>query len=147
MFNVAVLKMKDIKKYFIGISITILLIIAISKSFQKVDRKEEKIIEEVKNGVKTISENSLIGCMEDTMPIISNVNEEYKNIANEDDKIKDENILKEVLKSQVASIKMLDELEEPAETSTNSEKENEINKENESIQLTRRRVRNSGYDK
>lgn len=104
MFNVTILKMKDIIKYFIGIIVTILIITTISKYFQQ-NNNEKKIVQEVKKEVDTLSEKSLIHCIDKTVPVISNINEEYRNIANEKDNTEDENILQTILKTQISSIK------------------------------------------
>ena len=111
MFNVTILKMKDILKYFIGIASTLLIVIIISKYFQK-HTNEEKIVQGVKNEVITLSEKSLIGCIDKTIPVVANVNEEYRNIANEDDELEDENILEMMLKTQISSIKGIELTEE-----------------------------------
>lgn len=113
MFNVTILKMKDIIKYFIGITATILIVIIISKTFSK-NTNEEKIINEVKNEVNTLSEKSLIGCIDKTIPVIANVNEEYRNIANEKDASEDESIFEIILKTQISSIKGVELTEEKA---------------------------------
>ena len=99
MFNVTVLKMKDIIKYFMGIVITLFLVIFISKYFNK-STDEQKIVQEVKSGVRTVSENSMIECIDETIPSIETVNQEYKNIANEDEKHEEGEFLQEVLKTQ-----------------------------------------------
>ena len=52
MFNVTVLKMKDIIRYFIGIIGTILIIVIISKNFNKSSNDKRKIVQEVKNGIE-----------------------------------------------------------------------------------------------
>ena len=104
MFNITILKMKDIIKYAIGISITLLAIITVSKFFQKDTSKEQKIVQEVKSKFQAISENSLLNCFEQAIPVAANVNEEYKNIASEDDKIESENKKKGILWEKTKSL-------------------------------------------
>ncbi len=153
MFNITILKMKDIIKYAIGISITLLAIITVSKFFQKDTSKEQKIVQEVKNKFQAISENSLLNCFEQTIPVAANVNEEYKNIASEDDKIESENILQTMLKTQISSIKGMETIEEKAkseevkiEVAENQESSSEIKTEEtsqkENIELARNRINN-----
>lgn len=110
MFNVAVLKMKDIKKYLIGMLVTIVVVILVSKYFPQM-RTEKKIVP------KVLSENSMIGCLEQTIPAMSSVNEEYKKIASEED------ILQGILKTQISSIQGMETIEEKAQ------KENAIKEE------------------
>ena len=46
----------------------------------------------------------------------ANVNEEYKNIASEDDKIESENMLQTMLKTQISYIKGMETIEEKAKS-------------------------------
>ena len=120
MFNVTILKMKDIIKYFIGIVTTILLVIIISKHFSK-NVNEKKIIENVKNEVNVLSEQNLLECMDKTIPVISNVNDEYRNIASEKDISEDNDIFESILKNQISLINGI----ELAEEKSNIVKENQ----------------------
>ena len=146
MFNVTILKMKDIIKYFIGITATILIVIIISKTFSK-ETNEEKLVNEVKNEVATLSEKSLIGCIDRTMLVVSNVNEEYRNIANEEDVQEDENILGIMLKTQISSIKGIELMERTAKQENESQEEVESNNKennNETSNNTSLEVANEG---
>ena len=110
MFSVTVLKMKDIIKILISVFLLIFIIIGISKNFQKENNNEEKISIAIETGISSLSENSMLGCVEQVIPTMSYINEEYKNIAKEDDEQKeDKNILEEMLKTQISSIKVIEE--------------------------------------
>lgn len=116
MFNVTVLKMKDIRKYVLGMLVTIVLVITISKYLPK-NLKEEKAMQ------KLVANHNMIECLDTTLPVMSNVNEEYKKIAKEDDEtITEDKFLQGILKTQVSSIKGIEKMEE---------KEKEVTKENE----------------
>ncbi len=104
MFNVTVLKMKDIRKYMIGMVITIIAIIAISKYFPQ-NAKKEKIVQ------KLVSENAMINCLDQTIPTISNINEEYKKIAEEEDEETEDTFLQGILKTQISTIKGMENIE------------------------------------
>ncbi len=104
MFNVTVLKMKDIRKYMLGMVITIIAIIAISKYFPQ-NAKEEKMVQ------KLVSENAMISCLDQTIPTMSNINEEYKKIAEEEDEITEDTFLQEILKTQISTIKGMENIE------------------------------------
>ena len=138
MFNVTVLKMKDILGIFIGVVLTILMVIIISKTFHKETKdEEEKIVQGVKTRISSLSENSMIGCMEKVIPTMANINSEYKNIAEEDDPKQDENILQVMLKTEISSIEGV-EIAEAKENNDdqNNKEENktEENTENEMAQ-------------
>ena len=82
MFNVAILKLKDILKYFIGIILILLIIIFVSKSL-----KENNIIEKLGKEITLISKNNMLFALDKTIPVISNVNKEYKNNITENQNI------------------------------------------------------------
>lgn len=122
MFNVTVVKMKDIRKYFLGMLAVIIVVILVCKYFPNIT-KEKEIVHEV------LPENSMLGCLEQTVPTISSINEEYKKIASEEDDIKEEeDILQGILKTQISSIQGLEKLEEKTQKE-NMEKEEENTKE------------------
>lgn len=142
MFNVTILKMKDIIKYIIGIILTITIVIFISKHFQKDNNNEQKIVNELKNGISMLSEQSLLSCFEQTVPTMSNLNEEYNKIAKEDDHSK-QDILQGILKTQISSIQKIEESQSNSEqvqmqatTDENTKQENivEITTESEEIE-------------
>lgn len=131
MFNVTVLKMKDIKKNFIGMLVTIILIILASKYFPK-------ITSEKKTMPKILSENSLIGCLEQTIPAMSSMNEEYQKIADEDDEIKEETLLQGILKTQISSIQGMETIEEKAqkeEVAKEDREKKEETQENQNVEV------------
>lgn len=126
MFNVTVLKMKDIKKYFIGMLATIIVVILASKYFPK-NTSEKKIMP------KVLSENSMLGCLEQTVPVMSSINEEYKKIESEDNEIKEENLLQGVLKTQISSIQGLKNIEERAQKEASEKEEQEVKQEEQQM--------------
>lgn len=137
MFNVTILKMRDVIKILIGITSIIFIILGISKNFQKENKNEEKISRVIETGISSLSENSMLVCIEQVIPTMSNTNEEYKNIVKEDDeKQKDKSILEEILKTQISSIKAMEETEEKNDDNTNNQEgqENTV-EEQEQIQL------------
>ena len=123
MFNVTVFRMRDLLKYFIGIVLTIIMVTIISKYFNKDTKGEKKIIKDVKTGISVLSEKSMVGCLDRTIPSMVTVNNEYKNIANEDDQKEEKNILQAMLETQISSIKAIEE-SDVKETEANVEQEN-----------------------
>lgn len=128
MFNVTILKMKDIIKYIIGITITVTIVIFISKQFSKENNNEEKIVNEVKNGISMLSEQSFINCFEQAVPTMKNINEEYSKIAQEDDHSK-KDLLQGILKTQISSIEEIKE--EQSQNNENSQEQNETQNQGE----------------
>ena len=131
MFNVTVLKMRDIIKYFIGGGILILLIILATKYFHNVKEKNGTNTQIIP---KSVSQNSLLGCLKQTLPVVSEINEaNTENQTNEEtvQENNQKNFFQEILKTQISSIEGIEQTEETqnVEDKTNNEKnvENEEN--------------------
>lgn len=138
MFNVTVLKMRDIFKVIIGITFLVVVVLGISKIFHKDTKENSKGVQKIENGIKALSQFSMINCMDQTIPTMSSINEEYKNIAKEDDQKENKNILQEMLKTQISSVNAIKESEEITNKENNeSIQENEKNQteEKQEIQL------------
>lgn len=136
MFNITVLKMKDILRIFIGIVLTILIVVIISKNFHKETKdNKERIVQEVKTGISSLSENSMIGCVEKIIPTMANINDEYKNISEEDDPKQDENILQVMLKTEISSIKGIEVAEAKENKDNSNDKEKNETEENLEIEM------------
>lgn len=138
MFNVTVLKMRDIFKVIIGITFLVVVVLGISKIFHKDTKENSKGIQKIENGIKAVSQFSMINCMDQTIPTMSSINEEYKNIAKEDDQKENKNILQEMLKTQISSVNAIKESEEITNKENNENiQENEKNQteEKQEIQL------------
>ena len=135
MFNVTVLKMRDIVKYLVGFMIIIGIIVYATRFFAyKAENKEDKIksswleknkIEEKKDkSEKDKSENvkmqsismwNLTSCLDKTIPAMASTNEEYNKIEKENqeinNKINNKNYLEEFLKTEISSKKGIEEAE------------------------------------
>ena len=138
MFNVTVLKMRDIFKVIIGITFLVVVVLGISKIFLKDSKENSKGVQKIENGIKALSQFSMINCMDQTIPTMSSINEEYKNIAKEDDQKENKNILQEMLKTQISSVNAIKESEEITNKENNENiQENEKNQteEKQEIQL------------
>lgn len=139
MFNVTILKMKDIIKYIMGITITIIIVVFVSKQFQN-SKNEKNIINKVENGINMITEQSLLSCFEQAVPTMANINKEYSEIAKEDDHSK-ENLLQSILKTQISSIQGMEsnENKEKTENTNNVNSTQENTETQEIVQNTRNR--------
>ena len=117
MFNVTVVKMKDILRYILSCIITIVLIMLLTKIFSKIkqDKKEIKF--------EKISFGSLVGCLDTTLPASSIIeNEQIK------EKQENKNYLQEILKTEISSIKAIEKVEEN-QTKETQQTEEEIKEE------------------
>ena len=156
MFNVTILKMRDIIKYLIGVVLTITIVIVISKQFSKDNTKEEKIVNEVKNGISMLTEQSFLGCFEQAVPTMASLNEEYSKVAKEDDHSR-EDILQGVLETQISSIKGIENMEKASNndksTNPSNNSSEDVASQNETQETTqdtrspRSRSKNGGNNK
>lgn len=138
MFNVTVLKMRDIFKVIIGATFIVVVVLGVSKIFHKDTKEDTKVVQKIENGIKSLSQLSMINCIDQTIPTISNINEEYKKIAKEDDQKENKNMLQEMLKTQISSVNVIEESEEITNKENNENiQENEKNQteEKQEIQL------------
>ncbi len=135
MFNVTVLKIKDIAKFFIGI-IFILGIIYIGKNFYK-KSKDKPVSIEVESGIRILSQSNMLQCLDTTMPIISKTNEENSEQENKEKELSKDEILQGMLKTQISTIGGMEKIEEKQAKQENNievatgetenvEKENEV---------------------
>lgn len=125
MFNVTVLKMKDIKKYFIGMIVTIIVVIIASKCIPR-STKEGKMFQ------KVLSENSMLECLGQTVTTMSSANEDEKEGEEKEEEISGEkNLLQGILKTQISSIQGMESIEEKKkEKQENTEEEVKNNQNN-----------------
>ena len=143
MFNVTVLKMRDIVKYLVGFMIIIGIIVYATRFFAyKAENKEDKIksswLEKTKTEEKDKSEKdknenvkmqsismwNLTSCLDKTIPAMASTNEEYNKIEKENketnSKIGSKNYLEEFLKTEISSIKGIEEAEKEDTTVTDN---------------------------
>ena len=111
MFNVTVLKMKDIVKYLVGIMIIIGVIVYTTRFFAYKPENKTNIIEKSNktniSKLQTMKMGSLTSCFDKTLPVSSGIKEDKI----ENKNIKSENYLEEFLKTEISSIKGLEEAE------------------------------------
>lgn len=111
MFNVTVLKMKDILRYVLGFVLIIAILISITKISSKKGNEENKI----QSKLEVLSFGSLTSCLDETIPTIESLNEEYNKIEEENTKLHEENFLEQFIKTEISSIKAMEEIEKKAE--------------------------------
>ncbi len=118
MFNVTVLKIGDIIKYLVGISIIVMLMVFTARYFSST--KENK---NTKN-FKILQANSLTKCMEQEIPAMASINSE--NDTQEKNETSQNNYLEQFLQTEISSIKGIQEAEEVVEVEDKNENQNEI---------------------
>lgn len=118
MFNVTVLKIGDIIKYLVGISIIVMLMVFTARYFSST--KENK---NTKN-FKILQANSLTKCMEQEIPAMASINGE--NDTQEKNETSQNNYLEQFLQTEISSIKGIQEAEEKVEVEDEKENQNEI---------------------
>lgn len=117
MFNVTVLKIGDIIKYLVGISIIVMLMVFTARYFSST--KENK---NTKN-FKILQANSLTKCMEQEIPAMASINGE--NDTQEKNETSKNNYLEQFLQTEISSIKGIQEAEEVVEVEDKNENQNQ----------------------
>lgn len=123
MFNVTVLKMKDIKKYFIGMLATIVVVIVASKCLPR-PTKEGKMVQ------KVLAENSMLECLGQTITTMSSTQEQNEEITEPGEGIEEENLLQGILKTQISSIQGIENIEDKEKEKQKQENTKEEPQEN-----------------
>ena len=109
MFNVTVLRLKDIIKYLVGMFLLVIIIFMIANTFPVWKENSQKLKQEMENKVETISKNSWLNCFEQVLPVAGNFNKEYSAVAEKNNIEKEKNILQEMLSTQISSINVIEE--------------------------------------
>ena len=127
MFNVTILKLKDIVKYIICLFVLILAVVIISKSYSSLKDNTKEVTQNIENAANKVASNSLLACLDASIPVISNINKEYKEVSKEDETKENKDILQEMLKTQISSIKTIEEAQEESEVANKNENNNDNN--------------------
>ena len=101
MFNVTVLRLKDIVKYIICIFVLILLIFSITNYFSGTKKNTEQVTQKVENVTNQLSSHSLLSCLDATLPVVASINHSEEK---EKEKLSENDILKSMLETQISSI-------------------------------------------
>ncbi len=129
MFNVTVLKMKDIKKYFFIMLMILIILISVSQYFSQ-STKQEKTVE------KLIFKNNMLSCFSQVIPGIAKIKEGDTKIEEQEKEQTEDTMLQGILKTQISSIKNMDKLEKK-EKVQEERMEEEIPKEEEEVDLAK----------
>ena len=129
MFNVTVLKMKDIKKYFFIMLMILIILISVSQYFSQ-STKQEKAVE------KLIFKNNMLSCFSQVIPGIAKIKEGDTKIEEQEKEQTEDTMLQGILKTQISSIKNMDKLEKK-EKVQEEKMEEEIPKEEEEVDLAK----------
>ncbi len=123
MFNVTVLRLKDIVKYIICIFVLILLIFSITNYFSGTKKNTEQVTQKVENVTNQLSSHSLLSCLDATLPVVASINHSEEN---EKEKLSENDILESMLKTQISSIDEIQNMEvsEEVETENTEEEQN-----------------------
>lgn len=133
MFNVAILKLKDLVKFLIGIFIILLTIFCIGKIL---GTKPNTNMHNIEKKLLFLSQSTMLQALDEVIPSIKNINKEYRNVAKEDDVKEEKNVLKAMLRTQISSVRGLEEIEENTkiiakeENKEKSEKIDQTNSQN-----------------
>lgn len=144
MFNITVLKARDLIKYLAGMIISITAIMLISKTFSKKEIKQSVIEKEVKSKIGILSEKSMVSSLGQTMPAIKSINKEQKESQKENTKKDNNDLLEAMLYTQISSIKGIEKMQE--NTKKQEVKEEKIKTEQEKIEKEETNTENTNKE-
>ena len=136
MFNVAVVNKKDIFKYLVSITITLCLVMFVTRYFSNSNQDKKSKLDEK---ISEIMQTSLVVCLDETIPGIKETNHEFNN--NDEDLINESNILGNLLKIELAMFREEQKTVQIQNSASNQVEEVEVSTEkeqrteNEEIQL------------
>ena len=102
MFNVTVLKVRDIFKYLVGFMIIIGIIVYSARFF----------VHKSENNKIKVNLVNLESSLDRTIPAMSSINEKEKNNDKTNRKISENNYLEQFLKTEISSIRGIEKIEE-----------------------------------
>lgn len=130
MFNVTVLKMRDIIKYLVGIMITIFFVIYTARFFSSKKNEIKKEEKQEQSKIEIFQFGSLTSCLDKTIPAMSSMNEEYNKIEQENENTTSKNYLEEFIKTEISSIKGIEKIEEKNNLVNSDENSDKMKDEN-----------------
>lgn len=132
MFNVTVVNKKDILRYLVSITITLCLVMSVTRYFSNFNDNNKYEIELDKK-ISGIMQTSLLICLDETIPAIKETNHELNN--NDEDPINKNDVLGHLLKIELAMFKEEQKIAEIQNTASNlvENTEEDISKEQENI--------------
>ena len=105
MFNVTVLRLKDIMKYIICIFVLILLIFSIANYFTNTKKDTKEVTTKIENVTNEISNNNLLSCLDATIPAVASIN---NNKEKSEKTLNKNQILKSILETQISSLNTIE---------------------------------------
>ena len=111
MFNMAVLRLKDIIKYGIVFIISLSVIVFCTNSFIEINNKKASEVKRLEKP-SFLANKSFVEILDQTVPEIENINGKYKKDNLNDKAQNNNNILEIMLKTQISSIKGMEKIEE-----------------------------------
>lgn len=133
MFNVTVLRLKDIMKYIICIFVLILLIFSIANYFTNTKKDTKEVITKIENVTNEISNNNLLSCLDATIPAVASIN---NNKEKSEKTLNKNQILKSILETQISSLNTIQNIDTKQDETTESNDEIEENTANVEVAKT-----------
>lgn len=139
MFNVAVINRKDILKYLVSITITLCLVMFVTRYFSDLEKKETAKLE-IQEKISGIMKTSLLICLDETIPGIKETNHELNN--NDEEQVSKSEILGSLLKIELGMFKEEEKIAEIQNSASNQIENLETSNqedENQILEVSRKR--------
>lgn len=134
MFNVAVVNIKDILKYLVSITVTLCLVMFVTRYFSSLNEDKRNKLE-INSKISEIKQTSLLVCLDEIIPGIKETNHELN--STDEDQIDENDILGGLLRIELAMFKEEKEIADIKNTASNQVKEVEANtQENQNQEIS-----------
>jgi stage II sporulation protein P len=120
MFNIAVVNVKDIFKYLVTITITLCLVMSVTRYFSSLN-KGEKV--KINQKISEIMQTTLLTCLDETVPAMKEINHELNN--SDEEEINETTLLGSLLKVELSMFRETEKIvtaDNYSENITNTEK-------------------------
>ncbi|MBR3250000.1 MAG: stage II sporulation protein P [Clostridia bacterium] len=111
MFNVAVVNLKDLLKYLVGIIITIIIVVGLAKYFSYA-KKDSNVANKIENSIEAISQNSHVEVLNETLPGIEEITQSISETKNSEERKVSDNFYEKILQVELAEISTKEETEQ-----------------------------------
>ncbi len=144
MFNVTVLKMSDIIKYLVGVILAIFVITYATRCIPIIKNKAKNEEDKKQTKIEVFKFGALTSCLDKTISTMGDINKEYSEIEKENEKIFSESYLEQFLKTEISSIKGIENIEKINLDKSNEkvEKEKEIQQDSQNSEVNLANTKN-----
>ena len=131
MFNIAVVNLKDLIKYLVGIILTVIIVVGFAKYFSYIKNKTNAV-SKIESSMESVAQNTYIQSLNATIPGMEEANSNKSNQVNNEENISN-NFYEKILQVELADVDEVEKKEkseQPQQEETNKNEEQQIQETN-----------------